>query len=150
MYTLELDQPATPAPKARTGRPAWLVVAAALGVALTLGAGVAASAAVSHGTHLLPQRASAADARQACKTAIETDAQGRVARVNDGPDNGTYASLDSVDTDPAVATGGGYTVNGTEHFSVASILGAFPHAVLVVCTATPATGGTLSTVVDNR
>lgn len=149
MYTLELDQPATPAPKARTARTPKVALAV---VTAAIAAVIVAATAVPHRqawAHTMP-RATAADAARACKTAIEDDTQARVAYVNRTAARGVFLTFNGVDTDEAVPTGGGWTVNGTEHFAVNSILGAMPGAQLVVCTATPAAGGTLSTVVDNR
>lgn len=111
--------------------PVWAAPAAALAVSFALATPVGYTAMRSHGTVGHPP--TAADAAVACKTAIEADAQYRLTQTEDAG-SGVFATFGGVDVDaPTAAATGGWTVNGSELFTVTSTLGVTPLTVLVVC-----------------
>lgn len=95
------------------------------------------------------QAPSAAQAKAACKAAIEAEAQGRLENAQRDAGDSAVPSVAGVDIDEPVRTASGYTVNGTIRFAVLSFLGALPAAVFVTCTAT-IKGTALETDVQNR
>jgi hypothetical protein len=134
----------------RRGLPSWLTVGLALVAGLVLAAPVAALSLRANGKSVgIPHVPTAAEAKQACKAAIEEDAQGRRERANADGGDSAVATVAGVDVSEPVRTDSGYTVDGTMRFQVASILGDLPNTVYVQCQAT-IDGSRLTTTVANR
>lgn len=122
-------------------------------VALVVGLGLAVPvvllAADHNDVYVLPHTPSAAEAKAACKSAIEAEAQGRLENAERDAGDSIVPSLAGVDIDEPVRTASGYTVNGTLRFSAMSFLGSLPATMFVTCTAT-IKGSALETDVQNR
>lgn len=142
--------PQTYAPigKRRRMHPLWVAVLALIS-ALALAVPVVLLAADHNDVYVLPHTPSAAEAKAACKTAIEKEAQGRLENAQRDAGDAAVPSVAGVDIDEPVRTATGYTVNGTIRFAVLSFLGSLPASVFVTCTAT-IDGSKLITSVANR
>lgn len=128
--------------------PLWTAVFALL-LGLALAIPVVLLAVDHNGYYLLPHTPTAAEAKQACKTAIEAEAQGRLENAQRDAGDSIVPTLAGVDVDEPVRTAIGYTVNGTLRFAALSFLGSLPATVFVTCTAT-IKGSGLTTSVANR
>lgn len=128
--------------------PLWTAVFALL-VGLALSLPVVVLAVDHNGYYLLPHTPTSAEAKQACKSAIEAEAQGRLENAQRDAGDSVVPTLAGVDVDEPVRTATGYTVNGTLRFAALSFLGTLPATVYVTCTAT-IKGSVLTTSVDNR
>lgn len=137
-----------PRKRRRQRHPLWTTVFALL-AALALSTPVVVLGAHRNGYYVLPHTPTAAEAKAACKAALEAEAQGRLENAQRDAGDSAVPSLAGVDIDEPVRTATGYTVNGAIRFAVLSFLGSLPGTVYVICTAT-IDGGSLNTSVANR
>jgi hypothetical protein len=128
--------------------PTWLTVVLSTAAGLVLAAGVSGYALSTHG-YTLPHTPTPAEAKQACKTAIEDEAQRRFDRANTAGNGTAVGGIAGIDVTEPIRTSTGYTVDGTIRYQVLSILGTLPGSVFVTCTAT-INKSALSTTVTNR
>jgi len=128
--------------------PMWTALVA-LVVGLALAVPVVLLAADRQGIAIIPVTPSVADAKAACKSAIELEAQGRLKRATEDAGDTAIPSLAGVDIAEPVRTTSGYTVDGTIRFSILSIFGQIPGSVYVTCDAA-ISGSKLTTSVRNR
>lgn len=137
-----------PRKRRRRRHPLWTAVFALL-VGMALAVPVVVLAVEHNGYHLLPHTPSAAEAKAACKSALELEAEGRLKRATEDSGDSVVPSLAGVDITEPVRTSTGYTVDGTIRFNIISFLGSLPGTVYVACDAT-ISGSKLTTAVRNR
>lgn len=120
----------------------------ALVAGLALSVPVVLVNAQRHGV-TLPHTPTAAEAKAACKSALELEAEGRLKRATEDSGDNVVPSLAGVDIAEPVRTSTGYTVDGTIRYNIMSFLGSLPGTVYVACDAT-ISGSKLTTSVRNR
>lgn len=128
--------------------PMWTAFVALL-AGLALSVPVMLAGAHRQGVTIIPTAPSSAQAKAACKSAIEAEAQGRLENAQRDAGDSAVPSIAGVDIAEPVRVSTGYTVDGTIRFSVLSILGSIPASVYVTCDA-KVDGSKLTTSVRNR
>jgi hypothetical protein len=114
--------------------------------AVTLGGGAGKAGS---GGGLLSSGPTVEDAKRVCKTAFITEMEQRNQNANAGNDL-AVGSLTGIDIDDAQAVGGGFEVDGTAHYDIATSMMNVPGMVSLTCTATPDGHGGLTPAVSNR
>jgi hypothetical protein len=88
---------------------------------------------------------SAADAEDACRNAIESQAQKNITDANTTTDVAAVTVVE-VNTQKAVKVGDGWRVNGEVRFNIVSLLGNTPSTVFLTCNATAEHGEVVTSV----